>query len=84
MEVTMQADVRRFVFWSSATILLLLLATWVFGGFEGLSAVGVFSLLVGVVVAVGLGVGLMALVFYSNRTERDEAAYRLGRERHDS
>ena len=79
----MSGDGRRFALSYGGAILLLLLATWAFGGFEGLSTVGVFSLLVGAIVAVGLGVGLMALVFYSNSSERDEEVYRLGQDRHD-
>jgi hypothetical protein len=82
-EVAMTGDIRRFALSSGAAILLLLLATWAFGGFEGLSAVGVFSLLIGVIVAVAGGVGLMALVFYSDRSERDEAVYHLRQDRRD-
>jgi len=76
----MPSDIQRFALMSGAAILLLLLATWAFGGFEGLSPVGVFSLFVGVILSVVVGVGLMALVFYSSRSDRDEAAYRLGRD----
>ena len=66
-----------------AVILLAVGGYWAFGGFEGLSAVGMFSLLLGVFVAVVVGVGLMALVFYSNQSERDEMVYRLSRDQHD-
>lgn len=74
---------RLFALSSGGTILLLLVGTWALGGFEGMSAVGVFSLVLGIIVAVGVGVGLMTLVFYSNSSERDEMVYRLGQDRHD-
>ena len=38
----------------------------------GLSVNGAIALTLGIVFTVGLGVGLMALVFYSNRSGRDE------------
>lgn len=80
----MPDEIRRFVLTSGATILLVLVAAWAFGGFEGLSPVGLWSLLVGVTVSVGVGVGLMMLTFHSNRSKRDHAVYRLGQDRHDA
>ena len=74
----MQDEIQRFALTSGAAILLILLATWAFGGFEGLSPVGVFSLLLGVIVSVGVGVGLMLLSVHSNRSKRDDTVYRLG------
>jgi hypothetical protein len=60
-----------------------MLGTWALGGFEGMSAVGVFSLLMGEIVGVGVGVGLMTLVFYSDSSEQDDAVCHLGEERLD-
>lgn len=46
----------------------------------GLSVNGAIALTLGIVLTVGLGVGLMALVFYSNRSGRDET---VGGEHYD-
>jgi hypothetical protein len=80
----MPGDIQRFALTSSAAIVLILLATWTFGGFDDLSPFGVYTLVVGVVVSVGLGVGLMMLTFYSNRSKRDFTVHRLGHDRRDS
>jgi len=50
------------------------LALWAFGGFHdlGLSLQGIVALTIGTTISVALGVGLMALVFYSDRSGRDE------------
>ena len=40
------------------------------------------ALIFGVVVTIGLGVALMVLVFFSSRSERDEAVYHVGRHDH--
>lgn len=49
------------------------LALWAFNGFHGLGLdwVGTIALTLGTIVSAGLGVGLMALVFYSDRSQRD-------------
>jgi hypothetical protein len=54
--------------------LLTVLATYVFGGFHGLSAGGVMALILGVTLSYALGVGLMVAVFYSSRFY-DESAH---------
>jgi hypothetical protein len=54
--------------------LLTILGTYVFGGFRGLSGVGIMALILGVSLSYALGVGLMAAVFYSSRFY-DESAH---------
>ena len=70
---------RRMVGFSAAClgfIALVLLVIWVMGGFENahLSLAGWIAYGLGVVLTSVLGVGLMALVFYSDRSGRDESA----------
>lgn len=57
-----------------ALILALILFAWLIGAFEGMSAQGGIALVIGIAAATGLGVGLMALVFYSSRSGDDEPA----------
>ncbi len=62
----------------AGTLLLAVLTvagTYVFGGFAGLSARGVIALIIGVTFSYALGVGLMAVLFYSSRFH-DESAYK--------
>jgi hypothetical protein len=56
---------------------LVLLVFWAFGGFQdlGLDAAGTVAVIFGVLVTSLLGVGLMALVFYSDRSNLDEDVY---------
>ena len=58
---------------------LVLLVVWTVGGFEDvhLSPAGWIAYGLGVVLTSALGVGLMALVFYSDRSGRDESAGEL-------
>jgi hypothetical protein len=59
----------------AATVLLILLLiafAWAFGAFNGMSAQGDIALILGITFAMGLGIGLMTLVFYSSRIGRDE------------
>ena len=66
-----------------ATVLLLI---WAMNGFVSLRSIGLsgnvlIALILGIVLSTGLGVGLMGLVFYSDRSARDELVYKeLGRE----
>ena len=58
-------------------IAMVLLLVLVMGGFEFLGGLGVhgwIAFTLGVVVTSALGVALMALVFHSNRSGRDEIA----------
>src|SRR3954454_23262258 len=63
-------------------IALVLLVIWVMGGFENvhLSLAGWIAYMLGVVLTSVLGVVLMALVFHSDRSGRDERAGELRRE----
>jgi hypothetical protein len=57
-------------------ILVMVTQLWVGAGGWHLSSAGWFAMVLGVVVALGLGIGLMALVFFSNRRGYDELAHR--------
>jgi hypothetical protein len=67
--------IARIIAATVGVIVVLLVFTWLLGGFAGMTARGDVALTLGVIVAVGLGIGLMTLVFYSSRTERDEAVH---------
>jgi len=56
-------------------------AIWAFNGFHGLGLdlAGTIALTLGTVVAAGLGVTLMGLVFYSDRNDYDERAGNAGK-----
>jgi hypothetical protein len=51
---------------------------WFFGVFGnlGLSINGVIALFIGISLTIIVGVGLMALVFYSGRSEHDDLVHR--------
>ena len=55
-----------------------LLVVWLSGGFQGtgLNASIALALALGILFSSLLGVGLMALIFYSNRSGQDEEAHR--------
>ncbi|MDB5405695.1 MAG: hypothetical protein JWL84_607 [Rhodospirillales bacterium] len=57
------------------------LALWAFNGFHGLGLdlTGIIALTAGTIVTAGLGVGLMALVFYSDRSGQDDRVRDAGR-----
>jgi hypothetical protein len=57
-------------------IAVVLLALRVMGGFRGLDAAGDVALVFGIIFTSGLCAALMALVFYSDRSNADEDAYR--------
>jgi hypothetical protein len=61
-----------------ACVIFVLAALWAFNGFHGLGLdlPLTIALIAGIVLTVALGVGLMALVFASDRGGADEAAYR--------
>ncbi|HUC61042.1 MAG TPA: hypothetical protein VMF53_03730 [Alphaproteobacteria bacterium] len=67
-----------------AAILATLGALWAFSGFKGLGLglEGTVALVGGVTLTIALGVGLMALVFASDKFERDQEVYRL-EQKHD-
>jgi len=59
-------------------IAIVLLVIWGLDGFQGfnLGAGATATVVVGIAVTSALGVGLMGLVFYSDRINADEDAYR--------
>lgn len=59
---------------TAALAVLTVVGTYIFGGFEGLSAGGVMALILGVTLSYALGVGLMVAIFHSSRYY-DESAY---------
>jgi len=63
----------RFAITAFAAIVVLLALTWALTGFGGLGldATATFGAVLGIVVAIALGVGLMTLIFYSNRSGMD-------------
>jgi hypothetical protein len=56
-------------------ITVVLLALWGMGGFIGLDRTGDIALVLGIIFTSGLGAALMALLFYSDRSNADEDAY---------
>jgi len=64
-------------------IAAIMLIFWIMGGFEGgggsVSVSGWIAFAIGATLTSVLGVGLMALVFYSDRSGRDEAAGEIQR-----
>ena len=73
----------RWVIWFSAgcagMVAAVLFLLWAASGFSGLgvSGHGLAALILGVLVSTGVGVGLMALIFYSNRSQQDEAVHHV-------
>jgi len=63
----------KIILGASAITALLLICTWLVGGFAGLSGHGVAALIIGVVASMFLGIGLMVAVFASSRSGHDEA-----------
>ena len=59
-------------------VVAILLAVWAANGFAGLGIgiEGTVALILGVILTVGLGIGLMALVFQSDRSDHDAVVYR--------
>ena len=60
-------------------VLLTVLGTYVFGGFEGLSGGGAMALILGVTMSYALGVGLMVALFHSSRSY-DESAHHAAKD----
>jgi len=65
---------------NSVLFVFVLAMLWAYGAFSGPGLNGhiLIALCLGVVVTSGLGVGLMALSFYSARDHFDEDAFRIG------
>src|SRR5215813_15379279 len=69
-----------FILASVGFVVLAVLLFWAIGGFGelGLSGKGHVALTLGFLFAAGLAIGLMALVFFSDRSGRDDEANRAG------
>src|SRR5260221_10983991 len=84
-----EGDLRRwvtfFVVASLCGIAAVLFLLWAFNGFHGLGigAAGTVSIVFGIVVTSALGIGLMALIFYSDRSNTDENVNRSAVSRPD-
>jgi hypothetical protein len=76
MKTSLNSWTTRFVAGSlGGAVVLILLFLGLFGFRQlGLSLNGAIALTLGIVLTVGLGVGLMGLVFYSDRSGRDDVA----------
>lgn len=66
----------RFSIVSVGSIAVLIALAWIVFGFHslGLDASATIALTLGIVLSVALAVGLMALMFYSDRSGRDDTA----------
>lgn len=60
-------------------ILVLLGWAWPFVGHDGTSETGGVAVTLGVIVALALGIGLIAIILYGRRSRRDEAVRRASR-----
>ena len=69
-----------FVAGAVALMAFVLLVLWASNGFQdlGIGTVGVIALIMGSLVTTALGIALMGLVFYSDRSGTDEFVYRTG------
>ncbi len=74
---------RRMILGAAALIAVILIPTWLFGGFEGLSAHGIGALIAGTIGVIGLGIALMSVMFISSRSGHDQAAYDATRSHFD-
>ena len=92
LSTSLRQDVRKLGFsaWLAITILVLLLALAIFGVFFESSDPGTRLTDVGTIAAIGMaffmilvGMGLMALMFYSSRRGYDEGAERQNDDRDD-
>jgi hypothetical protein len=70
---------RTFILAGVGIVALLVCLAWATGGFGGLSGKGVVALLLGILFTAALGIGLMALVFFSDSSGRDEEVKRAGK-----
>jgi hypothetical protein len=70
----------------AAAIAVVLAILGAFGGLaeSDLPGPGIAVMVLGIVVTCGLGIGLMALIFYSARTGQDETVYRIDQPRDSS
>jgi hypothetical protein len=65
---------------STGAVAVVVFLIWAMNGFVNLASIGLsgavlVALILGIVLSTGLGVALMALVFYSDRSDQDEIVY---------
>lgn len=67
----------KFSLWSFGGIFAALVVAWMTGVFDGLGigTSGMVAMALGGLFTCALGVALMALIFYSARSDQDEAVY---------
>lgn len=66
---------------SGGVVALVVLLIWAMSGFVSLRSIGLSgnvlaALVLGITLSTALAVGLMALIFFSDRSDRDEVVYR--------
>jgi len=66
---------RKMILGAAALTAVILILTWLFGGFEGLSDHGIGALIAGTIGTIGLGIALMSVMFISSRSGHDQAAH---------
>lgn len=78
MRTARQATLRV-ISLSNAVVVVALSAAWIFGAFAalGLTPLGQLGVALAVVIACELFIGLMALLFYSDSSGQDEAAFHV-------
>jgi len=76
----------RFAAGCTAAVVAIVALCWIVFGFGslGLDPTATFAAVLGIALAIGLGVGLMTLVFYSNRSGQDDAVRDETVDRQDS
>lgn len=57
--------------------LVLIAATWAFGGYDGLGVAGGLGVTFGILVVAAVGAVLMAVILRGRRSRRDEAVRRM-------
>jgi hypothetical protein len=74
--------VRNFTMSCVGLLAFVYLALWAFNGFHGigLGLQAMIALTLGTILTAGLGVGLMALVFYSDRSGMDDRVCDAGKD----
>src|SRR5262245_20977231 len=70
-----RTSIQKIIVGTAVLAVLVLLGTYLLGGFEGLSANGIGAVILGVTASLALGIGLMTAIFASSRGHDDRAHY---------
>src|SRR5262245_11187044 len=70
-----RTSIQKIIVGTAVLAVLVLLGTYLLGGFEGLSANGIGAVILGVTASLALGIGLMTAIFASSRVHDDRAHY---------